>query len=144
MEDLPAAAASLGLDQVVEFVPRLPRAETLREMSEASCLLILQPGTTVAVPGKLYEYLAVGRPILALTEEGETADLVRESGLGAVVPPSDESAIEAALLDLLSAGPNQRPRRPSPGLYDGNLSADHAIAVMERSVTSRARASARS
>ena len=46
-------------------------------MVDASALLIVQPVTTVSIPAKLYEYMAAGRPILALAEPGgETAELV--------------------------------------------------------------------
>jgi glycosyltransferase involved in cell wall biosynthesis len=134
---LRGAAVALGLEDVVEFVPRLNREETLREMAEASCLLVLQPGTTMSIPGKLYEYLAVGRPILALTEEGETADLVRASGMGVSVLPEDEPGIEAAL-DRLVAGRSGRPVARVPvHLYDGNIAARQAIAVMADVIAAR-------
>ena len=69
-------------------------------MQEASALLLVQPGTRLSVPGKLYEYLAVGRPILALADEGETADLITESKAGIVAKPDDEEAIRKALTSL--------------------------------------------
>jgi glycosyltransferase involved in cell wall biosynthesis len=136
MDDLPSAAASLGLADVVEFVPRLRRAEILREMAAASCLLALQPGTTVSVPGKLYEYLAIGRPILAIAEEGETADLVRASGLGKAVLPHDEAAIEDALVELMKES-TREVSRPSPHLYDGNMAADYAITLIEQLIAAK-------
>jgi hypothetical protein len=105
-------------------------------MAAASCLLALQPGTTVSVPGKLYEYLAIGRPILAIAEEGETADLVRASGLGKAVLPHDEAAIEDALVELMNESIRDV-RRPSPHLYDGNLAADYAITLIEQLIATR-------
>jgi glycosyltransferase involved in cell wall biosynthesis len=128
-----AAARELGLEGVVEFLPRMARRDILREMAGASCLLVLQPVTTVSVPGKLYEYLAIGRRILSLSEEGETSDLVRESGLGIAVAPEDEAAIQAALLQLVADSP--RPvRRPPAALYDGNATAAEAAAIIGRVV----------
>ena len=45
------------------------------------------------VPGKLYEYLEAGRPILALLEpEDEAADLARRGG-AAVSAPGDRDAL---------------------------------------------------
>jgi glycosyltransferase involved in cell wall biosynthesis len=126
-----AAATDLGLDDVVEFRPRVPRREIIQEMTSAACLLVLQPGTTVSIPGKLYEYLAVGRPILALADAGETVDLVRESGVGVAVDPHDVDAIAAALRRLVHDSGGPLPVVP-PELYDGNRTADEAVAIIER------------
>jgi glycosyltransferase involved in cell wall biosynthesis len=51
--------------------------------------------------GKVFEYLAAGRPILAVVPpDGAAADLVRETGAGIVVAPDDGAGIRAALEDL--------------------------------------------
>lgn len=125
-----AAAAELGIDDVVEFLPRMTRQAIVKEMAAAACLLVLQPVTTVSVPGKLYEYLAAGRRILSLSEEGETSDLVRESGVGIAVAPEDEPAIEAALLKLVAEGHTPVPPPPA-ALYDGNATAAEAAAIID-------------
>jgi glycosyltransferase involved in cell wall biosynthesis len=120
--DVRAACDRLGLGDVVEIAGRVPRKESLRQMLSASALLLLQPGHTVSVPGKLYEYLAAGRPILAIAEEGEIADLVRASGIGRSVMPSDYEGIAAALLDVVRLASESR-ARPDPALFDGRLHA---------------------
>jgi len=105
-----------GLQGMVEILPAQPRRDILREMISASCLLLLQPGTTVSIPGKLFEYLTAGRPILALAEEGETSDIVRESGRGIAVLPEDQPQIENAIEQLLK---NAR-RAHAPAIADGD------------------------
>ena len=51
--------------------------------------------------GKIYEYLAAERPILAVVPfDGAAAQLVRDSGAGVVVAPDDVEAMREALLDL--------------------------------------------
>jgi glycosyltransferase involved in cell wall biosynthesis len=53
--------------------------------------------------GKVFEYIAAGRPILAVVPpDGAAAELVRETGAGVVVPPDDLAAIRTALVDLHS------------------------------------------
>lgn len=100
--DLPALARDLALEHVVEFVNHMPRRAALQEMLNASALLIVQPVTTVSIPAKLYEYMATGKPILALAEPGgETAELVQHSGAGVAVPADDEQAIGEAVLSLI-------------------------------------------
>jgi len=51
--------------------------------------------------GKVFEYLAAERPILALVPpDGAAAALIREAGAGVVVAPEDVEGIKAALQDL--------------------------------------------
>lgn len=122
-QDLAVESRRLGIADVVEFLPRVGREESLRELKSASALLLVQVGTTVSVPGKAYEYLAAGRPVLALSEEGETADLVRASGAGvSVTPAAPLDAIEAALHQVMALADNGFVPVPS-GFYDGRVHA---------------------
>ena len=108
--DMGRVLEDLGLDGVVEFPGRVTQEQSLGEMLGASALVLLQPGTAMSVPAKAYEYLAAGRPILALTPEGETAQLIRDSGMGLVAAPADEDAIEEALVTISRPrGPFRRP-----------------------------------
>ena len=134
--DLDAITRELGLTGVLEVVPRVPREQSLTEMLSASALLLVQPVTTVSVPGKVYEYLAAGRPILALTAEGETADIVRASGNGVVVAAGDEDGIQAGLLEVMELARSQPPAI-DPVLYDGRVGAARAVAVMQQYAMSR-------
>jgi glycosyltransferase involved in cell wall biosynthesis len=119
----------LGIADVVEFVPHVPRAEVLQQMVDASALLVVQPVTKVSVPGKLYEYLAAGRPILALAEPGgETAAVVRQTPAGVVVSPDDEDGLRRALEGLVSGG--RRRVESDPAVYDGALRAAEMAATL--------------
>lgn len=130
--DLPGESRRLGIEDLVEVVPRVTRDESLREMQSASALLLIQTGTTVSVPGKAYEYLAAGRPVLALSEEGETADLVRASGIGVVVRPQDAPDVlaDAVLrtMALAAGAPVAAPRE----LFDGRIHARTAVAALRQ------------
>ncbi|HUE86409.1 MAG TPA: glycosyltransferase family 4 protein [Vicinamibacterales bacterium] len=128
--DMGAERTRLGLDGMVELVESQPRREILREMRGASCLLLLQPGTTVSIPGKLFEYLAAGRPILAIAEPGETADLVRASGCGLAVLPDDQEGIERAIESLVRQG-IAAPAAPPVELFDGRLRTGELAAVLD-------------
>jgi glycosyltransferase involved in cell wall biosynthesis len=127
--DLAAESRAMGLEDVVEFVPRVPRDESLRAMMSASALLLLQPGHTVSVPGKVYEYLAAGRPILSIAEEGEIEDLIKESGIGVSVPPSDERSIGTALQRVMAMAAAEVPV-PRRELFDGTLGAARIVDVL--------------
>jgi glycosyltransferase involved in cell wall biosynthesis len=76
-------------------------ARAVREMCSATALLLYVPGASLAPSGKLFEYLASGRPILCLAGDANLASrLVREWSAGVVADPHDEGAIEDALLAL--------------------------------------------
>jgi glycosyltransferase involved in cell wall biosynthesis len=135
--DMAAERSRLGLDGMVDIAPALPRHDILQEMISASCLLLLQPGTTVSIPGKLFEYFAAGPPILAIAEEGETADLVRASGRGVAVLPDDQRGIEQAIEALVTKRAALAASTP-PELFDGELRTRELVAVLESLINRRA------
>jgi glycosyltransferase involved in cell wall biosynthesis len=76
-------------------------AHAVEEMCSATALLLYLPSSTLAPSGKLFEYLASGRPILCLTRpDNLAAQLVRDWQAGVVADPHDEASIETALLTL--------------------------------------------
>jgi glycosyltransferase involved in cell wall biosynthesis len=76
-------------------------SRAVEEMCTASALLLYRPSSSLAPSGKLFEYLASGRPILCLTRpDNLAAQLVQEWEAGVVSDPHDETSIEAALLTL--------------------------------------------
>src|SRR5205823_10676863 len=66
----------------------------------------LPPGRRSAtVPGKTYEYLASGRPIMAAVPEGDTRDIVLQAGSGRACEPTDSDAMAAVIEDELARRP---------------------------------------
>jgi glycosyltransferase involved in cell wall biosynthesis len=98
-------AEGLGLGDRLELIPYVPRRRSLELQRDSEALLLLIPeaggrGRGV-LSGKVFEYLAAERPILAaVPPDGAAADLIRETGAGVVCPPDDVAAIRSALEDL--------------------------------------------
>jgi len=98
-------AAGLDLGDRLELLPYATRAESLALQRDSEALLLLIPeadgrGRGV-LSGKVFEYVAVGRPILAaVPPDGAAAELIRETGAGVVAPPDDPAAIREALEGL--------------------------------------------
>jgi glycosyltransferase involved in cell wall biosynthesis len=98
-------AESLGLGDRLQLLGYRSRSEALRLQRDSEALLLLVPeadgrGKGV-LSGKVFEYLAAGRPILALVPpDGAAAALIRETGTGVVVAPDDVPAIRGALVTL--------------------------------------------
>jgi glycosyltransferase involved in cell wall biosynthesis len=90
-------AVECGLGDCVNILGPRRRPETLRRMTEADLLLLLAERYVIQIPGKTYEYLRAGRPILALTPEGALANLLRRIGGGLVVNPNDAGGVLTAV-----------------------------------------------
>ena len=113
-----AAARRLGLEANLVRRGYVPHGEAIREMRQADVLLLLfydSPGAADVLPGKIFEYIAAARPIIALAAPGAAANLIRESGCGLVVPPADVAAQQAALMRLWQAHlAGTPPPQPAP------------------------------
>jgi glycosyltransferase involved in cell wall biosynthesis len=107
-------AGDRDMKDVLQFRPFMPHDGSLRAMAASHCLLLFwgdRDYSRLTVAGKLYEYLRVGRPILALDHGGETAELIEAAKAGRVIPPDDTERIKQALREFL----NQNPNEPSGG-----------------------------
>lgn len=121
---LEAATRRLGLEDVVERVPPVPRRDALAAMHRAAVLvLVTDPveGGRGLIPIKLFEYLGAGRPILALAPpDGEAGRLVRQAG-GVVADPSDVAGAAGALIRLYrSWRSGEDGHRPNPEVVEAH------------------------
>ena len=101
-----ARAAALDVPHAWEETGHLTYAEALRAQREADALLLLIPHASghgpAIVSGKVFEYVAARRPILAVVPPGgAAAALVRGLGGGPVADPADVTGIAAALEGLV-------------------------------------------
>lgn len=60
----------LDLTHVVDLVSTVSHQEALARAKGADVLLLFAQGTLLQIPAKLFEYFAIGTPILAVCEEG--------------------------------------------------------------------------
>jgi glycosyltransferase involved in cell wall biosynthesis len=95
----------LGLADRVELIDYVTRRESLRMQRDSDALLLLIPDAggrgRGVLSGKVFEYLAAERPILAVVpEDGAAATLIRDTDAGVVVGPDDVPAIRDALVAM--------------------------------------------
>jgi len=89
----------LGIDDLVHLLPPLPYRQALQDCADADALLLFQAASCDhQIPAKVYEYLRLQKPILALTtNRGETAALLGETGGATIVDLQDEHALYSSL-----------------------------------------------
>ncbi|MGC3948653.1 MAG: glycosyl transferase [Chryseolinea sp.] len=91
------------VNSVAEFTPPVPHAALIDLYATSSLLLLVLTGYKDAegyMPGKLFEYIATGLPILGIgPEQGDAAQLLNESGAGKMVDGTQAENIKIALKD---------------------------------------------
>jgi len=94
-----------GIDDMVHPLPILSYKDALQDTADADALLLLQAAScNHQIPAKIYEYLRMGKPILALTAAaGDTARLLRSAGGATIVDLEEEASICRALPEFVAA-----------------------------------------
>ena len=122
--------AEYGIAHLYDFAGDVSYAEAMN--AQVNCdylLLIVDTGETSdgVIPGKLFEYVSVRRPIFALCDPGATQQIIERARLGRAVPAESAEACEAMLRDWLA--------RPVPEEVDSD---DAYLAQFDRkAITAR-------
>ncbi|AKB82182.1 TPR/glycosyl transferase domain protein [Methanosarcina barkeri 3] len=89
-----------------------PHSKSLGYLEMADVLVfIMETGKNVRqiTSGKVFEYIAFGKPILALApKDSDAADIIKESKLGIFANPTDEYSIYNTLLYLFDSWKNNK------------------------------------
>ena len=134
------AFASLAARIDIQYTGRtIPEAEAKRAMAEADYLCLLdtnQKNAGLQVPAKLFDYIRVGRPILALTAKDSPARRVLARGgvpYTCIFPDSSEVEIDDALAAFLRLPGDAG--APSPWFwetFDGRNQTRQLAAILDR------------
>jgi glycosyltransferase involved in cell wall biosynthesis len=99
-DELIAFVQERCLQGAVTFCGHQPHDVLLRRMAAADAFLLLQPGTALQVPSKLFEMLLFRKPILAIADRGATAQLIEKYKLGVVVGQENPQQIADAIVRI--------------------------------------------
>jgi len=99
--------SDMGMDKIVQFHGAVTKEKAIDIMcNHSDILLVLQrsgEGGATAIPGKLYEYLAVGIPVICLDEGlGVSSNFLKGLGLHTYVDYFDEEGIYNILADIIT------------------------------------------
>lgn len=97
----------------IELIPYVDHRRAIEYMSSSSVLLLIIPdnkNNKGIVTGKLFEYMAVRRPVLLLGPlDGDAAELIRTSKAGEILEPDNSEGILQLLNDWKIKLPEVRP-----------------------------------
>lgn len=119
----------------VERIPPSGWAEAVERIAAADVALVTQAhgaGDATAVAAKVYEYLALGRPVLCVTDGGATEALLRRLGADGLCARLDDDASIVAALDRIVAGDVPGPVEPEAlAPYDRRALARRLAAILD-------------
>jgi glycosyltransferase involved in cell wall biosynthesis len=118
--------------------PRIGHAEVVRRYGEAD-LLVLSALDDLSIPGKLFEYIRSGTPVLAFCTPGaEAIALLAATGTGRTAPhdnPATGAAILAETYDAwLTGQPLTRPDPHAVAQLERRVAFSHLFAALDRAV----------
>lgn len=94
------------IENYVEIIPYIPHNQVIEEQRKSDVLLLFVNNTPNAkgiLTGKLFEYMASGRPILCIgPEDGDSARILNETKTGITVDFDDKEKMKSVILDLIA------------------------------------------
>ncbi|MCH7808491.1 MAG: glycosyltransferase [Planctomycetes bacterium] len=131
-------AAKAGVAELVRVEGRLGHAETLARMAGSDALVLAGStgaGSELQVPHKLFEYLAVKKPILAaVSARSPVVGILEEAhAVACVCDPDDDAAISRAI-GTLASGTRMTPMGAWSGVdkFERGRRADQLVAIFHR------------
>jgi glycosyltransferase involved in cell wall biosynthesis len=123
------------ISPVVEFHGFRPRSEALRRVRDADAVLQIladRPGNEMFLGAKLFEYLASGKPLLAVLPEGDARTMLAELGWGIVADPTPAGVADGLGRLLDAPAPTNLP--DPEGRYDRSRLARRLAEVLDEAM----------
>ena len=96
--------AKLNVGNLIKILSPMRKPELFDYLMSSNTLLLGlkdHPAFALTIPSKVFDYLAMNRPIVAMVS-GEAASLLRENPYNKIVPPEDGKALTAELVQLIN------------------------------------------
>lgn len=106
-ESVLQSIAKFSLDSYVNNLGYISHAEAIAEQRKSQVLLLIEidsVDTKAIIPGKLFEYMVSGRPILALgPHQADFAEIMAETNTGEFVTYDNATKLKASILEFYTA-----------------------------------------
>ena len=119
--DIKERYQSMTENGALEIVTSKPYKECLTDLKNADWVVNIQPGTKTQIPSKLYDYLAISRPILNITDkEGALGKLVSKHKFGELFNFEEEEKLSKRLIEIALTHDRSEPFKPyaASSLFD--------------------------
>jgi glycosyltransferase involved in cell wall biosynthesis len=97
------AVENAGLQNITSFVEFIPHNEAVKRQQQAQINLLVinnSPNARTIIPGKLYEYLGSGRPLMAIgPKDSDSAKVIELTKGGVVHAYDDVEGLKNRILD---------------------------------------------
>ena len=100
--------------------------------ADVAFLSLASDAFAYAVPGKLYDYIAHGRPLLASLPAGAASRIIEADGIGLVAPCGDAGALAAQLARLADPTLRRGLHERVLAARDRHAAAPHFLALARR------------
>lgn len=90
------------LQNIVELSEPVPYAKSIEIVKKSHLALLLAPDQPLQIPAKAFDYIGAGTPILTITQQGATFDLIQSAGLGGAFHPDDTEGIKRFILESMN------------------------------------------
>ena len=119
-ESVSALIHELQLSNYTNFFGYVPHKEAIKYQKSAQVLLVLIPnvnGNKGIITGKVFEYMAANRPILALGPiNGDLQSILTNSNAGTIIDYDDYAKIKSVLIELYTKFKTQKLAITSKGI----------------------------
>jgi glycosyltransferase involved in cell wall biosynthesis len=114
-----------GINDLVNYRGFVSHSQINSYLEKANVLLVLLPQNYQYrgwIPSKIFNYISLGKPILALIPEGDAKDILEKTRTGICVDPNDIARIKIVIKNLINAFENKNlkidPDRVEINKYD--------------------------
>ena len=94
-----------NIGKYVEIIPYIPHNQVIMEQRKSDILLLFinnTPNAKGILTGKIFEYMASGRPILCIgPEDGDSAHILNETKTGVTVDFNNKEKMKSVILDMM-------------------------------------------
>lgn len=132
--DIKERYASMLEDGSLQLDAARPYQECLQELQKADWVVNIQPATRSQVPSKLYDYLAINRPILNITPtDGALGQIATRYQIGEVFGFDESDKITQCLLAIAEQHRKGGPFNgyPNRGLFDCRIISEKLVERIE-------------
>jgi glycosyltransferase involved in cell wall biosynthesis len=98
-----------SLESVIQLYDKMPFQSCIERLQNSNALLLFAQGQPQQIPKKVFEYIKINRPILAITEDGETKKLLEQFDNAFIADPLNPRDIQNKLMHVLDISKSNCP-----------------------------------